>query len=121
MSKVTTEVSPLNNASDEHQIEFQLTLVTDIRQTLDDEKKVVAGISQLYEIIEGRDATTYALKDESLLQILRTNIHIDTAQNLRTDLGSTTRVDYGDNVRNRTKQWFIEAHIRFVAHYSQTR
>jgi hypothetical protein len=47
---------------------------------------------------------------------------VDTAHNLRTDLASVTRVDYGQTLRDRAaEQWSIEARVDFIAHFSQVR
>jgi hypothetical protein len=47
---------------------------------------------------------------------------LDAAKNLRTDLGSMTRVDYGTTLRDRAQdQWSIEARVEFVCSFSQVR
>ena len=124
ISKRETRVGPLTNAEDEHGIGMSITVVTDIRQDLSTEEnvaEVVAGVASLYEIVEGRNAD-YTLKAESLLSILRHNIAVDLANNLRTDLSSVTRVDYGTTLQNRApEEWRIEARVDFIAHFSQVR
>ncbi|MEK7992890.1 MAG: hypothetical protein AAB403_03700 [Planctomycetota bacterium] len=124
ISKRETRVGPLTNAEDEHGIGMSITIITDIRQDLSTDEsiaQVVAGVASLYDIVEGRNAD-YSLKDESLLSILRHNIAVDLTNNLRTDLTSITRVDYGQTLRDRPREeWSIEARVDFNAHFSQVR
>lgn len=121
ISKTDTNVASFTNAEDEHQIGLRLTLVTDVREELDNEKDIVAGIARLYDIMEGRDSD-YSLKTTSILHILRTNMNLDTANNLRTDLSTTTRIDYSETLNRRNNEaWFVEANISYIAHFLQTR
>jgi hypothetical protein len=122
VSKVATNVGPLSNAEDQHQIGLRITIITDVRSDLSSEEshsQIVEGIASLYDLIEGRNAD-YTLKATSILDILRSNITVDAANNLRTDLGSMTRVDYGVTDRE-PGVWTVEARVEFVCHFSQTR
>lgn len=125
ISKNETRVANLTNAEDEHEVVLNLTVITDIRQDLsteDNDSKIVEGIGRLYDFVEGREDATYELKSTSILGILRGNILVDAANNLRTDLGSVTRINYGETLRSRSpEQWTIEARVEFVAHFSQVR
>jgi len=120
ISKSETRVGPHTNAEDEHGIQLVATVISDVRSDLADNNRTVMGISTLYDIVEGRNAD-YSLKSNSLLSILRENINVDTALNLRTDLGSITRVDYGTTRQRDPENWSIEAEIQFVAHFTQSR
>ena len=124
ISKSQTEVRQFTNAEDEHAIGLNIILITDIRQDLstnENDSKIVEGISSLYDIIEGRNAD-YALKNTSILGILRTNQLVDVDNNLRTDLRTISRVAYGETLRDRNaEQWTIEARLQVVATYSQVR
>jgi hypothetical protein len=124
ISKRETRVGPLSNAEDEHGIGMSITVITDVRSDLSTEEsiaEVVAGVASLYEIMEGRNAD-YSLKADSLLAILRHNIAVDLNNQLRTDLSSVTRVDYGQTLKDRPREeWSIEARVDFVAHFSQVR
>jgi hypothetical protein len=122
IAKATTNVGPLNNADDRHQLGLRITLITDVRQDLSSDEsdaKIVEGIASLYDLMEGRNAD-YTLKATSILDILRSNITVDAANNLRTDLGSLTRVDYGMTERSRDT-YTIEARADFVVDFIQTR
>lgn len=125
ISKIETRVGQTSNTEDEHGIQMRMTVITDIRQELstnDNDSKIVEGIASLYDICEGRDETTFALKDTSILDILRTNQLVDATYNLRTDLSTLTRVDYGETLRGRDPElWSTEARIDFVAQFIQTR
>ena len=65
ISKRETRVGPLTNAEDEHGIGMSITIIADIRKDLSTEENVsqaVAGVSTLYDIVEGRNAD-FTLKD----------------------------------------------------------
>lgn len=124
VSKTTTNVAPFNNADDAHQIGLRITVITDVRQDLSTEEshaKIVEGVSSLYDLMEGRNGD-YTLKETSILDILRSNLNLDVARNLRTDLGTITRVDYGTTMRDRSPElWTVEAHVDFSASFTQAR
>ncbi len=111
-----------SNVEDAHLIALTITVITDMRSDIQDDKAIAPGIATLYDIIEGRESATLKLKTKSLLNILRNNIDVDTALGLRTDLGSITRVDYGLTVGKReAESWAVEAQIEFIAHFVQLR
>lgn len=111
-----------SNVEDTHLMALSLTVITDIRDEIKDEKSIAPGTAKLYDIMEGRESDTLKLKTKSLLNILRTNVDVDTALGLRTDLGSITRVDYGLTVGKREQEaWAVEAQLEFIAHFTQLR
>ena len=124
VSKRETRVGVLTNAEDEHAIGMAITVITDVRKDLSTEQNiadVVAGVSTLYDLVEGRNANL-TLKDTSILSILRHNPLVDSANGLRTDLGTVTRVDYGETLRNRPAQeWTVEGRVDFVSYFTQVR
>lgn len=122
IAKLSTTAANMTNTEDVHQVRISLTVVTDVRETVSDDKTMVRGVNMLYNIIEGRQAGTYALKTDSLLYILRHNVELDSGQNLRTDLSTVTRVDYGMTIDKRaTNAWAIEGTVDFIANFSQVR
>lgn len=122
ISKSQTQLDPLTNAEDEQRLSLILTVVTDIRDERSEDQQMVAGIAQLYDIIEGRDDATYALKTNSVLDVLRSNITVDAALNLRTDLGTVTRADYGMTIGKRSpEEYAIEGQVEFEATFMQVR
>lgn len=124
ISKFETRVTKLTTTEDEHAIGIRITVITDIRKDLstnENDAKIVEGVATLYDIMEGREAN-YTLKTTSILNILRTNELVDVANNLRTDLGTITRIDYGETLRDRDEGiWTVEARIELIAHFVQTR
>src|SRR5687768_15644933 len=60
LSKSETRVGPFTNSEDEHGIRMILTVITDIRAEISDENAIAPGVARLYDLIEGRDATTLA-------------------------------------------------------------
>ena len=122
ISKNETRVGKSTNAEDKHGMALILTVITDIRADVRDDKELAPGTTSPYNIIEGREDDTLKLKADSILNILRSNIDVDIAHNLRTDLGSITRVDYGMTIGKRQPdQWAIECQIQFVANFLQLR
>lgn len=121
ISKAQTTIGQLTSAEDDHELSLILTVVADIRDERSDDPEMVPGIAQLYDIIEGRDEN-YKLKTGTVLNVLRSNITVDAALNLRTDLGSLTRADYGLTIGKRAQDAYaIEGQVEFVARYSQLR
>ena len=121
ISKVSTKIEHLSNVQDQHSIEIVLTVITDIRADLSDYTNIVAGINTLYNLIEGRNAD-YTLKSSSILGILRDNLEVDLANNLRTDLKTITVADYGMSINKRTADgWAMESQIKFTAYFVQNR
>lgn len=124
ISKSATRVAQTTNAEDAHEIALNITIVSDIRPELSTEESINAiapGIASLYKLVEGRD-DNYKLLPTSILGILRTNQLVDVANNLRTDLSSVTRIDYGQTLRQRNPEmWSVEARIEIVADFIQIR
>lgn len=121
ISKTATRVGVHTNAEDEHEISLILSVIVDMREEINDDQEVVPGIAKLYSIIEGRDEQ-YKLNTKSILHILRSNIVIDQALNLRTDLGTITNVNYGLTVGKRALDTYaVEGQVEFVASFNQLR
>lgn len=122
LAKVDTRVSTMTNVEDRHEIRITLTAITDVRDTISDDKEMVKGVNSLYNLCEGRQDGNYQLKTDSLLYILRHNVELDSGNNLRTDLNTITRVDYGMTINKRQKDaWGIEGMIEFIANFNQIR
>lgn len=122
ISKSSTEIGPLTNSEDAYRIGLTITLITDIRDERNDNDMVAPGVAMLYDIMEGREETTYKLKSKCILNILRTNQIVDATYNLRTDLGSVTRADYGLTQGKRSPEGYaVEGQVDFLATYSQER
>jgi len=121
IEKTDTSIRPFTNMEDQHDIKINFTIVTDVRQTISDDKQLVAGFASLYNIIEGRDAT-YKLKVDSILGILRKNAEVDPGLNLRTDLETASRAVYGMTLGKRQDDHFsIEGSVQITAHFIQLR
>ena len=122
ISKDETRIGNITNTEDQHLMAFMITVITDIRNDINDDKAIAPGTASLYDIIEGREEDTLKLKTKSLLHILRNNVDVDTTFGLRTDLGSITRADYGLTIGKREiEAWAIEASIDFIAQFVQIR
>lgn len=125
VSRQETRAQQITNAEDQHAMGIIITVVSDIRAELSTavgEDRIAKGISKLYDMVEGRDDATFILKPTSILQILRSNQLVDSAHNLRTDLSSVTRIDYGSTLRQRQPElWSVEARIQIIAQFIQVR
>ena len=122
VSKTDTQVSRLTNKDDHHQIRMAITVVTDIRQEINDDTQVVPGVAKLYELVEGRTEGTYLLQSTSILDILRMNEVVDEDKGLITDLETITTVSYAPVVGKRNPDSYsVEAQITFTAHFIQLR
>lgn len=130
IAKSNTKVGNMTNVEDQHAVKLSFTVVTDIRDTITDDKTMVPGVNALYNIMEGRNPVTtdptqpasYSLKADSLLYILRHNVELDTANNLRTDLSTMSMVDYGLTMGKRKQDaWAIEGMIDIIVNFSQIR
>jgi hypothetical protein len=121
-AKKGTLTSPFSNTEDVHKTTLVFTVVTDIRADFSDETTMVPGNATLYDLMEGRDSTTMALKVTSLLGILRSNVNIDQEHQVWTDIDTPTRIDYG-LVMNKRQQpsWSIEGALTTVASIVQSR
>ena len=122
LAKIDTRVGTFDNTQDKHEIRISLTVVTSVNDTFNDDRTMVAGVNSLYNLIEGRDPSTYALLPQSLLGIIRHNVELDSANNLRTDLNSMSRVDYGMTMGKRKEgAWSIEGTLELTSHFIQNR
>lgn len=122
LAKVDTKVMNMTNQEDRHSIRISMTVVTDIRDTISEDKTMVAGVNSLYNLMEGRAAGTYLLKPDSLLYILRHNVELDVANNLRTDLSTMSSIDYGMTMGKRAAEaWSIEGTLTLTATFTQVR
>ena len=122
ISKRATNIKIFTNGEDEHNMQIIFTVVADIRKDLQGDNTVTAGTSSLYDIIEGRDPVTLALKPESLAYILRHNV--DLYQNLQfyVDVENPTKIDYAMTVGKRaTDSWSNEGTLTLVAKLVQIR
>jgi len=122
ISKVSTTVSNFTNAEDMHAVRLSFTVVSDVRDTINDDKTMVRGVNSLYNLMEGRDDATYQLKHNSLLYILRHNVELDVQQNLRTDIATMSTIDYGMTMGKRQEgMWSIEGTVDIIANFTQVR
>ena len=122
IAKLDTKVSFLTNAEDRHDMRISFTVVTDVRDTISEDKEMVRGVNSLYNLIEGRQESTLNLKANTLLYILRHNAVVDAANNLRTDLSSTSNISYGMTVGKRKEDAYgLEGVLEITASFTQVR
>ena len=97
-------------------------MVTDLRKDISDDTSLVAGVTSLYDLIEGRDPSTLVLKPECLISILRHNVDLNQNVQLYTDVSVPTKVDYGMTMGKRAEDhWGIEGTVTVTATLIQLR
>lgn len=115
-----TRAGAITNVEDQQEMAIRLTAIVDVRRDLHESSDgIVPGYSTLYDLVEGRNSD-FTLKSTSLLDILRSNILIDSVYNLVTDIGSMTRVSYTEGQRG-DNLWTVEAVISFTCTAIQMR
>ena len=121
LAKSGTDISNFSNAEDRHQMKISISVITDVRDTISEDVQMVKGVNALYNILEGRNED-FTLKADSILGILRKYVELDVANNLRTDLNTVTRAEYGMTMgKRREDSWSIEGIIELVATFTQPR
>lgn len=122
IAKLDTRVGKFTNAEDAHEMRISFTAVTDVRDTIGEDKDMVRGVNSLYNLMEGRQESTYQLKPDSLLYILRHNEVVDASNNLRTDLSSVSKIDYGMTIgKRKDAAWSIEGTLEITSSFTQVR
>lgn len=122
IAKLDTRVGKFTNAEDVHEMRISFTAVTDVRDTIGEDKDMVRGVNSLYNLMEGRQESTYQLKADSLLYILRHNEVVDASNNLRTDLSSVSKIDYGMTIgKRKDAAWSIEGTLEITSSFTQVR
>lgn len=122
VAKNMTSTEPFSNTEDIHTIQLVFTVVADVRKDISDETTLTPGNSSMYDIMEGRDPSTYQLKPQSLLGILRKNVNVDRAHQIWTDIKSATKIEYGLLINKRQENsWSIEGAITVQVSVVQTR
>lgn len=122
IAKIDTRVGKFTNSEDAHEMRISFTPVTDVRDTIGEDKEMVRGVNSLYNLMEGRQESTYQLKTDSLLYILRHNEVVDAANNLRTDLSSVSKIDYGMTIgKRKDAAWSIEGTLEITSSFTQVR
>lgn len=113
IAKDTTKMGAASNMEDEHLHSLVLTVILDMKQDLDEAYDMVAGTPELYEMVEGRDDTTYQLKADSLLYNLRKSQQL--ADKTWIGVRDTVDVNYGIGIARRGPGIFsVEATVRFT-------
>jgi len=121
----TVNVQDYTNAEDAHVMRYVLTLVTDIRDFFndpdnDETTNIHYGYQIAQKIMEERDASTYALKATSIVDILRSNAQL--ANNVQLDTENAMTISYGFTQGLRGENtWAWEADISFNVFFTQER
>lgn len=120
ISKDVTSISDESNAEDQHKINMYLTLVTDIRDFMDDDMADVnVGESIMWDIMEGRNED-YTLREDTILYVIRNNTGI--GNNALIDASEAIVADYGYTLGKRgEKSYALEAYVRIPVFVNQFR
>ena len=118
-SKDTTNIADVSSGEDEHIMGVVLTLVVDVRDTINDVSGLGASWTQLYDMFEGR-GSDYILKAKSIIDILRGNANL--TQNAHIDTTNPMIIDYGLTVGKRGERSIaVEGNVSFNVYFSQLR
>ena len=116
-----TEVTEFSNAEDQQEVSLVLTYIADMRKEISAAQLMESGFGKVLDVLVGR-TSTYGLKTDSILYVLRHNLDIDASNNLRTDVGNITVATPREVALGRMPgYWSAEGTIRFKAHFIQTR
>lgn len=122
IAKDTTRISPADNMTDDNLMPLVLNVLYDYTSDLDQSSDIVAGVTGLYKMLEGRGqddgAGPYDLNANSIAYILRKYQTLDAANNLWLQVGPSeeTQIDYGLGIERRGPGIYsVEGVIRFSA------
>lgn len=122
IAKDTTAIAAADNATDDHVMPLVLNVLYDYTSDLDQSSDIVAGVTGLYRMMEGRGedsgAGPYDLNASSISYILRKYQSLDPANNLWLSVGPNERItiDYGLGIERRGPGIYsMESVIRFSA------
>lgn len=112
VTKDQTLMQPATTMEDEHLQLMVCTVIYDATNDLDASYGMVAGMSGLFELMEGRN-DDYTLKPDTLLYQARNSQQIDN--NMWIGVGSPVQINYGLGVGRRGPGMFsVEATMRFT-------
>lgn len=120
VTKDQTLMQPATTMENEHLQLMVATVIFDATDDLDASYGMVAGMSDLFELMEGRyafddpnPAKRYMLKPDTLLYQARNSQQIDT--NMWIGVGTPVQINYGLGVGRRGPGMFsVEANMRFT-------
>lgn len=120
VTKDQTMMQPATTMENEHLQLMVATVIYDATNDLDSSYGMVAGMSGLFELMEGRyahddptPAKRYMLKPDSLLYLARNSQQIDA--NMWIGVGTPVQINYGLGVGRRGPGMFsVEATMRFT-------
>ncbi len=112
ITKDQVSAAPANTMEDEHLQLLVATVILDFTQDLNEASNIVAGVPDLWQMVEARD-DDYQLLTDTLLYQLRNSQQLD--DKMWIGVGSPVQINYGMGIERRGPGIFsIEATIRFT-------
>lgn len=122
VSKDNTRIGAASNAEDDQLLPMVINVIYDYMRDLTQSSDLAVGVTTLYDYCEGRDATTYMLKSDSIAYVLRKYPKLDNDLYISVGPGEELQIDYGMGVERRGPGIFsVEAVIRFNVRFQQNR
>ncbi len=115
-------IGDFSTSEDEHLVDLVLTYIVDMRKETSATELIEQGLQKVKRVLVGRDEDDYTLKSDSVADILRKNLSIDSNNNLRTDINSVSIITPSEVATGRMPgYWSAEGTVRFQAHFIQQR
>lgn len=113
--KNTTTTMPASNTEDDHKMGIVINVLVDYAKDFNNNFDLVAGTTQLYDMVEGRD-DNMDLKVGTIMRVLRKYGRLDDNLFLAVGPNEAIEVTYGLGIERRGKGIYsLEAIIRFNA------
>ena len=101
ITKDETLITAETNMEDRNAVRLVLNVVYDLTRDFNKSLEQITGANSLYEMMEGRDATTYNLLPNTIAYVLRKYQTLDGSGKLWIDIDTETSVDYGVRLEQR--------------------
>lgn len=116
ISRDRTRITQASDLEDDNDMPLVLTVLYDYTRDLTNDFDVQAGLTSLWEIMEARSETNYAVKEGTIAWVLRNKQQLDNKLWLAVGPNQVVDIDYGIGVERRGPGIFsVEAVARVSA------
>ena len=116
VSRDRTRITQASDLEDDNDMPLVITVLYDYTQDLTNDFDVQAGLTSLWELMEKRNATNYALEEQTIAHVLRSQQQLDTKLWLAVGPNQVLDIDYGLGVERRGPGIFsVESVVRISA------
>ena len=111
-----TRITQASDLEDDNIMPLVINVLYDYTQDLTNDFDVQAGLTSLWELMEKRNATNYALEEQTIAHVLRSQQQLDTKLWLAVGPNQVLDIDYGLGVERRGPGIFsVESVVRISA------